>query len=263
MGLALVEIWHGTLVDPTDVVFLLSLAIPPYAFGRIARRMAEQSEQLVRQQAQLRDQAVQEERDRIARDLHDVLAHSLSSMVVQTAAAQDLVRTDPDRAEDLLTSAAETGRAALDETGRLLHLVRGDSGEQPGLAPAPGLSEVGDLVAAARLTGLDVEAELDLPERPLPGAVDVFGYRVVQEALTNATRYADGRARLEVSSTATGLRICCSNPVSTAHGPAGSGLGLQGVAERVELLGGTLSTRHGDGTHTLDVEIPLPGTAPS
>ena len=86
----------------TDVVFVLSLAVPPYVFGRISRRLALQSEQLAQQQELIRGQAVREERDRIARELHDVIAHSVSAMVVQTAAAQDLVRTDPDKAERVL-----------------------------------------------------------------------------------------------------------------------------------------------------------------
>jgi len=125
----------------TDVVFVATLAIPPYVFGRISQKLALQSEQLARQQALIRDEAVRAERDRIARELHDVIAHSLSAMVVQTAAAQDLVRRSPDRADALLQSVADTGRTALEETGRLLHLIRDDVDEL-GLRPAPGLADV-------------------------------------------------------------------------------------------------------------------------
>ena len=94
---------QSILLDPgpqdwTDVVFVLSLAVPPYVFGRIVRRLDEQGRLLVAQQEVIRDQAVQGERDRIARELHDVIAHSISAMVVQTAAAQDLMRTQPERA---------------------------------------------------------------------------------------------------------------------------------------------------------------------
>ena len=133
-------------------MFVLSLAIPPYFFGRISRRLAEQSELLARQSEQLRDQAVRDERDRIARELHDVVAHSVSAMVVQTAAAQDLVHTDPAKAAQLLASVAETGRRALAETGRLLHLVRDDADEL-GLSPAPGLADVPALVESFRTAG--------------------------------------------------------------------------------------------------------------
>lgn len=227
--------------DWTDVVFVMSLAIPPFAFGRISRKLAEQSEQLARQSKQLRDQAVRDERDRIARELHDVIAHSVSAMVVQTAAAQDLLRTQPERAAELLASVAETGRQALGETGRLLHLVR-DEADELGLRPAPGLADVPALVASFRDGGLDVDASLAVPDRPVPGGVDVSAYRVVQEALTNALKYADGPVRLAVSASTGQVRISCSNPVNGRSG-AGSGLGLQGMAERIGLLGGTL--RHG------------------
>jgi len=97
----------------TDVVFVSTLTIPPYVFGRITRKLAVQSEQLAHQQALIREQAVRAERDRIARELHDVIAHALSAMVVQTAAAQDLVRSSPERAAALLQSVAGTGRKAL------------------------------------------------------------------------------------------------------------------------------------------------------
>ena len=244
----------------SDVVFAGTLAVPPYLFGRISRKLALQSELLARQSEQLRDQAVRDERDRIARELHDVVAHSVSAMVVQTAAAQDLVRTDPDRAAGLLASVAETGRRALAETGRLLHLVRDDADEL-GLAPAPGLADVPALVDSFREGGLAVEARLDLPPVPVAGGIDVSAYRVVQEALTNALKYADGSALLSVDAVGERVHIACSNPLG-AHGPDGSGLGLQGMAERVGLLGGTLRHgRDGDGRFEVDVVIPL--VAPS
>ena len=155
------------LVDPrdhdvTDVVFVLTLAVPPYVFGRIVRKLDEHGRQLVEQQEVIRRQAVQAERDRIARELHDVIAHSVSAMVVQTAAAQDLVRSAPDRAAALLETVAETGRAALAETGRLLHLVRDDADEL-GLRPAPGLADLPALVASLRDGGMRLDAELELP----------------------------------------------------------------------------------------------------
>jgi signal transduction histidine kinase len=101
-----------------------------------------------------------------------VIAHSLSAMVVQTAAAQDLVHSSPDRAGTLLQSVADTGRKALEETGRLLHLIRDDADEL-GLRPTPGLADLPALVDAFRENGLDVEADLGLPAGPLPGGVDV------------------------------------------------------------------------------------------
>ena len=183
--------------DFTDVVFVLSLAIPPYVFGRVSRKLAEQSELLERQQALIRDQAVRDERDRIARELHDVIAHSLSAMVVQTAAAQDLVPQPPRPGRRSCWSRSpRPGREALAETGRLLHLIRDDADEL-GLRPAPGLADVPDAGGVVpRAAGSTVEADLDLPAAPLPGGVDVSAYRVVQEALTNALKYGDGPVRL-------------------------------------------------------------------
>ncbi|MGH8939663.1 MAG: sensor histidine kinase, partial [Actinomycetes bacterium] len=163
----------------TDVVFVSTLVLPPYIFGRISRKLAVQSEMLARQQEQIRDQAVRDERDRIARELHDVIAHSLSAMVVQTATAQDLVTRSPDRASALLASVTDTGRKALEETGRRLHLIRDDTDEL-GMRPAPGLADVPVLVSTFRESGLEVVEELDLPTVPLPGGVDVSTYRVVQ-----------------------------------------------------------------------------------
>ena len=240
----------------TDVVFVCVLSLPPWVFGRITRKLAEQSQQLARQQELIRDQAVREERDRIARELHDVIAHSLSAMVVQTAAAQDMVRLAPDRAAELLESVAETGRKALAETGRLLHLIRDDADEL-GLRPAPGLADLPELVSTFRRSGLQVEAELAPPETPLPGGIDVSAYRVVQELLTNALKYAAGPVRLLVEVRDGGLLISCDNRVGQRTAVAGSGLGLPGMAERVGLLGGTLLHGPADDRFVVEARIPL------
>jgi signal transduction histidine kinase len=240
----------------TDVVFVCALSLPPWVFGRITRKLAVQSEQLARQQELIRDQAVREERDRIARELHDVIAHSLSAMVVQTAAAQDLVRLAPDRAGELLDSVAETGRKALAETGRLLHLIRDDADEL-GLRPAPGLADLPELVSNFQGSGLQVEAVLALPDEPLPGGIDVSAYRVVQELLTNALKYAAGPVRLLVEVRDGGLLISCDNRVGRQSAVVGSGLGLPGMAERVGLLGGTLLHGPADDRFVVEARIPL------
>jgi len=240
--------------NATDVVFVAALVLPPYVVGRITRRLAVQSEQLREQQAALTELAVRDERDRIARELHDVIAHSISAMVVQTAAAEDLLRTDPERASVLLRSVAATGRRALAETGRLLYLVRDDSDEL-GLHPAPGLADLPALVQSFRETGLEVHAELAAPES-LPGGFDVSVYRIVQEALTNAARHGHGVVRLAVGVEGARLRIRCANAVAPDDAP-GSGLGLRGMQERVEMLGGTLSSGASADGFVLEVELPL------
>lgn len=245
--------------DVTDVVFVSTLLLPPYVFGRITRKLAVQAQQLREHQAAERDRALREERDRIARDLHDVLAHSLSAMTVQTAAAQDLVRIDPVRAEALLGDVASTGRRALDETGRLLHVLRDEDGEL-GLRPAPGLADLPALVEEFRDRGLDVRADLPADGLALPGGVDVSTYRIAQEVLTNALRYAPDRcAEISVRADGAVLTIAASNGWDGRTG-AGSGLGLLGVAERVKVLGGTV--RHGpqQGRFELRATLPLVGS---
>ncbi len=241
----------------SDVVFVSALLVPPYVFGRITRRLADQKALLEQQQELVKREAARDERDRIARELHDVIAHSVSAMVVQTAAAQDLVRSDPEKAEAVLAAVAATGRRALSETGRLLHVIRDDADEL-GLQPAPGLSDLHRLVERFRADGLQVAVEVDGPLPPLPAGVDVSAYRIVQEALTNALRYgADRTAALRLTSTPTTLSIRASNSSSGLTG-VGSGLGLLGLAERVKLMGGELSHGvTGDGQFRLDVTLPL------
>lgn len=246
--------------DITDIFFAGALMVPPYVFGRLARAFAEQAAELERQQEVIRREAVRGERDRIARELHDVIAHSLSAMVVQTAAAQDLVASDPERAGGLLGSVADIGRQALAETGRLLHLIR-DEDDELGLRPAPGLAGLGSLLETFRAGGLDVDASVQLPAEPLAGGVDVSAYRVVQEALTNASKHGDDRAvALSINGSPTDLHIRATNRTSHRANrdvPSGSRLGLLGMAERVSLLGGRMSHGTSDGEFVLEVVLPL------
>ncbi len=238
-----------------DAVFVLALVLPPFVLGRVVRTMDEQRRRIAEQAVLLREQAVRAERDRIARELHDVIAHSVSAMVVQTAAAQDLVATDPARAAGILQVVADTGRRTLAETGRLLHVVRDDADELA-LSPAPGLADAPALVDRLRDGGLEVDARWQL-DAAVPGGVDVSAYRVVQEALTNALKHGAGPVALSVAADERQVSIRCSNPAGRQAG-TGSGLGLLGIAERVDVLGGTV--RHGrddDGRFELDVAIPL------
>jgi signal transduction histidine kinase len=255
-------------VDPTDVVFLAALLTPPYAVGLVTRALAIRNEQLAAQaelllalQAQVRGEAVRAERTRIARELHDVIAHSISAMVVQATAAQELVRSDPERAARALSEVTETGRQSLAETGRLLHLIR-DEDDELGVAPDVGLDRLDDLVEQFRRSGLRVDLTVDGQLDHLPPGVAVSGYRLVQEALTNALKHAaDGAARVRLSRGVASLEIEAENRVADQRGP-GSGLGLVGMAERVHAFGGQL--RHGttaDGRFVLQARLPLPVAA--
>jgi signal transduction histidine kinase len=258
-----VERSDGKGPDITDVVFIAAIVFPPYIFGRVMRvlaersaRLAEQAELLARLQATVREDAIAAERARIARELHDVLAHSISAMVVQASAGHDLVRSDPDRAATAMQQVAVTGRRALAETGRLLSLVR-DKDDELGLDPDPGLDRLDELVDQFRRSGLEVTLDVDGALGPLPAGIDLSAYRIVQEALTNALKYATDRSvRLRIR---TGRELVIEVENRGRPGPStGSGLGLVGMAERVSVYGGTLAhefTR--DGRFTLSAVLPL------
>jgi signal transduction histidine kinase len=241
----------------SDAIFVSVLIASPYVLGRVVRKLSEQGALLERQQEIVKQEAARAERDRIARELHDVIAHSVSAMVVQTTAAQDLVRSDPDRASEVLEEVASTGRQALAETGHLLHVIR-DEADELGLQPAPGLGSLPELVERFRASGLEVTLEVNGPLRALPVGLDVSAYRITQEALTNALKYAVDRAvSLRLTRTPASLSIQASN---TAGGTGeGSGLGLVGMAERVSLFGGRLTHGvNGDGRFEVTATLPVP-----
>ena len=265
-GAALVSSFRetGDPFDLSNVVFISAVITPPYLAGRAARafstrneRLREQAEELLRLQDEVRREAAAAERGRIARELHDVIAHSVSAMVVQAAAAEEVIRSDPDRAARAVREVAVTGRRALAETGRLLHLLRDDDDEL-GLAPDIGLERLDELADSLRRSGFDVDLDVDGPIADLPPGLDVSAYRVVQEAVTNAFKHGVGAARVRVRRDATALRLEVSNALPAAPRAAtGSGLGLVGMAERVSVFGGTLW--HGaDGDRwVLRAELPL------
>jgi signal transduction histidine kinase len=261
-AIALAVFLDYALIDPrehnwSDVIFVSVLIAFPYVLGKVVRKLAEQSALLEQQQERVKQEAARSERDRIARELHDVIAHSVSAMVVLTAAAQDLVRSDPQRASDVLEEVASTGRRALAETGHLLHMIR-DEADELGLQPAPGLGSLPELVERFRGSGLEVNLEVNGPLRALPVGLDVSAYRITQEALTNALKYAADRSvSLRLTRSPASLSIQASNTVGRTG--EGSGLGLVGMAERVSLFGGRLTHGvNGDGRFELTATLPVP-----
>lgn len=251
-------------LDVADLVFVSAVVLPPYAFGLLMRsldernmRLAEQAELLVRHQEMVRREAIAAERTRIARELHDVIAHSVSAMVVQAAAARDLVRRDADGAEAAIDEVTTAGREALGETGRLLRLIR-DTDDELGLAPELGLDRLHDLVDRFRRSGLQVDLTVEGRLDTLPSGVDISGYRIVQEALTNALRYAtDHMASVRVTRSPTALLIGIENRASGVSDSAG-GLGLLGMAERIAVFGGRLThSLTDDGRFVLTASLPL------
>jgi signal transduction histidine kinase len=240
------------------------LVLAAWALGRLSRaRTAVRDEAMQRAAALEREQAanaraaVMEERARIARELHDIVAHNVSLMVVQTIAADRVQDRSPDKAHELHATVEQTGRDTVTELRRLLDVLRTDEdteGTPSKEPPQPTLEALPALVEAVRVTGLDVDYQVSGTPVPLPAGYHLTVYRVVQEALTNTVKHAGAtrtRVRLLWGKEPERLhvRVCDDGPAgaaaATARPPApldGSGHGLLGMRERVAATGGTLHT---------------------
>lgn len=188
-------------------------------------------------------QQVSEERLAIARELHDLLAHNLSVMNVQTGAALHLLRSDPDRAEESLHAARDAGRTVLDELRDLLAVLRRDTDGEAPRASLPKVDDLPALVATMRAAGLQVVWTDTGDRTSLAPAVSLAAYRIVQEALTNASRHGAGTATLRTDWQSDGLVILVTNPTTTATNErvmSGGGHGLIGMRERAVGNGGSL-----------------------
>ncbi|MGA8116501.1 MAG: sensor histidine kinase [Actinocatenispora sp.] len=203
-------------------------------------------------QRALAGQAVADERRRIARELHDVVAHHVSVMGVLATGARRSLRHDPDAAADALLSIEQTGRTTLRELQRLLNVLRPDDGtgddEAAGLAPQPGLTAVRALIEQTRRTGLPVAVRIDGEPYPVDAGVGLAVYRLIQEALTNAVKHAGpvARAHVRIDFGSAALTV---EVFDTGRGPdpqrddrGATGHGLPGMRERVALYGGDLRT---------------------
>jgi len=182
-------------------------------------------------------EAVALERERIAREMHDAVSHSLAAIVMQSGGALNVLDEDPERARASLASIESTARTGLEEMRRMLGLL-GES--EAALAPQPGLARLEDLVASVRAAGLDVETLVVGEPRPLPAAVDVSAYRLVQESLTNVMKHsAATRVRVLVSHSADHLGIEVTDDGVGTTGERSPGRGIPGMRERVAVLGGS------------------------
>ncbi|MEV4973374.1 sensor histidine kinase [Streptomyces scopuliridis] len=225
--------------------------------------------------------AVDTERARIAEELHDIVSHNVSVMVVQAGAAREVLTTLPDEAAAALLAVEGAGRDAMTELRHLLGLLapsqHGENGHDgadgmPALAPQPSLSRLSPLIDRIAFAGLPVEVRVSGEPRPLPAGVDLTAYRIIQEALTNAlkhgggekaevtVRYADHYLRVEVlnsgPSVLSGHRPAPGEPAPEARG--GAGRGLLGLRERVAVYGGDLDARRRlGGGYRVRARIPL------
>ena len=256
--------------EPTllNIVFGAVLYGAGWAAGRAVRWRAQQIEELRGLTVQLHEEqealartVVEAERARIARELHDVVAHSVGVMVVQAGAAEQVLESDPELARRSLVAVQETGEQAAGELRRLLGVLRPGPGEAE-LSPAPGLADVPQLVEGLRIAGFEVTYRVEGTERPLPPGVDLAAYRVVQEAVTNVVKHARGTmvdvvARHEPG--AVTLVVADSGPPrpATVHRPPeGRGHGLIAMRERCALYGGTLRTAAENAGFVVEARLP-------
>jgi len=239
-----------------------------WAVGAIIRgrrlRTAE-LELLTAELAQQRDlqaqAAVAVERGRIARELHDVVAHNVSMMVVQAGAADRVLEGDQPDVRRALAAIAGTGRETVDEMRLLLGVVRSDEGD--GLSPQPGLADLDQLVSNVRSAGLHVDLRVEGERSPLSPGVDLSAYRIVQEALTNVLKHTE-TARVEVTvryaNDAVQVEVCDDG--RPREPTAGGGNGLIGMRERVAMLGGEFRAgARRDGGFAVFARLPIAGPA--
>jgi signal transduction histidine kinase len=226
-----------------------------------SRAMLERAARVERDAAAAAERAVIEERQRIARELHDVIAHSVSVMTVQAGAVRRLLKPEQDKERAALETVESTGRQALTEMRRLVGLLR-EHGAMPEFTPQPGMGTIDDLLDGVRAAGLPVELEVAGAPRELPPGVDLAAYRVVQEALTNALKYAgpahawvavrwrDRELELEIANDGRGMNI--------GDGDGSGGHGLAGMRERVSLYGGDIeSGERSGGGYVVRARLPL------
>ena len=251
-----------------DVVPAWFVLVGVWAFGRWMRwrrrelwTLHEQAAASDRDREEAARTAVADERARIARELHDLVAHSVGVIVIQSQAAQRVLLTDPVAAEQALASIEVTGRQGLQEMRRLLGVLVASEPDAP-LAPSPSLRHLDALIERVRLAGLPVELSVDGEARPLPPGVDLSAYRIVQEALTNALQHSGAAAvRVHLSYGGDSVEVEVSDD-GTAKEPAGTsaggGHGLVGMRERVTLYGGTLHAgREPDGGYLVRAHLPV------
>ncbi|MFF5127793.1 sensor histidine kinase [Streptomyces syringium] len=213
-------------------------------------QLEERAARLEKEREQQSRMAVVAERARIARELHDVVAHNVSVMVVQADGAAYVLDASPEQAKQALETISGTGRQALAEMRRLLGVLRTDEGGEGGeYVPQPDVEQIGDLVEQVRSAGLPVDFRIEGSPRPLPSGVELTAYRIVQEALTNTRKHGgpDAAASVRLTYFDDGLGLLVEDDGRGAQhelyeegGADGMGHGMIGMRERVGMVGGTL-----------------------
>ena len=244
----------------TALVFSLAWTVA-FAIGRKLQEADEVKERLARAERERLERAraaVEEERARIARELHDVVGHSVSVMTVQAAAARRLLRPHQEQEREALLVVEQTGREALAEMRRMVGVLRRPE-EAPALAPQPSLEHLDKLVAHTRERGLPVELRIEGDPVTLPAGVDLTAYRLVQEGLTNAIKHARaGQAEVVVRYGERDVELIVTDDGLGGGDGDGGGHGLVGMRERVSVYGGELEAGPQDGGgYRLRARLPL------
>jgi signal transduction histidine kinase len=267
IAIPLAAIEPGSPVGFTDFAFFGMFFGGPYLAGRVIRHRQERERALEQEAGALkldRDlkarEAVADERVRIARELHDVVAHAISVIVLQARGGRRMLAQDPAETRDALDAIERAGEQALAEMRRLLGMLR-DGDEDLALAPQPSLAGIGDLAASLTETGLPVEVTVEGEQVELPPGVEVTAYRIVQEALTNTLKHAGpAHARVIVRYGADVLELEVHDDGLGNGGGEGTGHGLAGMRERVAVYGGQLESGHRPGGgYVLTARLPLDG----
>jgi signal transduction histidine kinase len=252
-----------------SLVFLSGLVVAAYFLGTSVRNrraylgaLVDRAARAERERDQQARLAATAERTRLARELHDIVAHSLTVVVTLAEAATVAAESDPPAAREAMGQVATTGRAALAEMRRLLGVLRDETDGDAGLAPAPGLDGLDVLVAGARAAGLPVRLTVGGRPQPLPAAMDATAHRVVQESLTNVLKHAIEPTAVEVL-VRWGERDLVLQVSDDGRSPAGTGEpghGLIGMRERLAIFGGELSAGPAtSGGWRVRAALPLPG----
>jgi signal transduction histidine kinase len=246
-------------------VLLLMVVVGAAALGDSRRQqgeaLAERDETRQAMVDTLQDQAAMGERARIARDLHDVVAHHVSAIAVQAESARLTTEGLPEDGRAHFEAIGQTARDALTEMRRLLGVLREDASAEAARDPQPSLARLTELVETARAAGTPVTLTLEGTVVTLPQGVDLCAYRILQEALTNVRRHAPGASvEVELEYTAEALRLRVRDHGPGADSPDLDGHGLVGMRERAIMVGGTLTAGPADGGgFAVEAVLPIPG----
>jgi signal transduction histidine kinase len=256
-ALALATHYGGFGDMASRVVFLIAAWLLGDSVGSrhaYVREIEAKAERLERERDIEARRILAEEQARIARELHDVVAHALSVIVIQAGAAEELFELEPRRARKPIRAIDTAARGALADLRRVLGLLQADTDFQP----QPGLARLDSLIDQVRATGLDVALEIQGAEKPLPAPVDLSAYRIIQEALTNTIKHAGaGHARVSVRYGAD-LQLEIADDGRGASGESQPGSGLTGMRERAAMLGGRIETGSpAGGGYRVSARLPL------